>query len=214
MSEIVATGLNLRLEEVKSAGKEYQELYQIIQNGFPEGKGNLPEGLHKYWAVKHHLFIVDDIILLGCHTLIPKSLRKKLLQLLHEGHQGINCTQNRARQILYWPGIDRDIEHIVCGCCQCQEELPSLPKEPMMSHAPAERCFQQVSADFASFAGYKLVIITNHFTGWPNVFQCSRNATSYDVITCFHKMFCMAVVPDVIWSDRDPLFTSQEFTVF
>ena len=39
LSEIVATGLNLRLEEMKSAGKEdqeYQELYRIIQNGFPE----------------------------------------------------------------------------------------------------------------------------------------------------------------------------------
>ena len=176
MSEFVATGLNLRLEEVKSAGKEdqeYQELYQIIQNGFPEEKGNLPEGLRKYWAVKHHLFIVDDIILLGCHTLIPKSLRKKMSQLLYEGHQGINCAQNRARQILYWPVIDRDIEHIARGCCQCQEKLPSLAKEPMISHAPAECCFQQVSADFASFAGYKFLIITDHFTGWPYVFQCS-----------------------------------------
>ena len=42
LSEMVATGLNLRLEEEKSAGKEdqeYQELYQVIQNGFPEEKG-------------------------------------------------------------------------------------------------------------------------------------------------------------------------------
>ena len=115
-----------------------------------------------------------------------------MLQLLHEGHQGSNCTQNLARQILYWSGIDRDIEHVVRGCHQCQDELPSLPKESMMSHASAERCFQQVSADFASFSGYKFLIITDHFTGWPSVFQCSRKATSYDVITCFHKMFCMA----------------------
>ena len=57
-----------------------------------------------------------------------------MLQLLHEGHQGINRTQDQARQILYWPGIDRDIEHIIRGCYQCQEELPSLAKEPMMSH--------------------------------------------------------------------------------
>ena len=27
-------------------------------------------------------------------------------------------------------------------------------------------------------------------------------------------MSCMAVVPDVIWSDGDSLFTSQEFTAF
>ena len=161
---------------------------------FPEEKGKLPEGLHKYWAVKHHIFTVDDIILLGCHTLIAKSLRKKMLQLLRERHQGINHTQNQARQILYWPGIDRDIEHIVRGFQQCQEELPSLAKEPMMSHAPTERCFQQVSVDFASITGYKFLIITDHVTGWPHVFQCSQNATSYDVITCFHKMFCMAVV--------------------
>ena len=80
LSEIVATGVNLKLEEVKSAStedQEYQEFYQVIQNGFPEEKGNLPEGLRKYWAVKHHLFIVADTILLGCHTLIPKSFRKK-----------------------------------------------------------------------------------------------------------------------------------------
>ena len=137
-----------------------------------------------------------------------------MLRLLHECYQGIKRTQNRGRQILYWPGIDRDIEHIVHGCQQCQEELPSLPNEPMMSHAPAEHCSQQVSADFASFAGYKFLTITDHFTGWLYVFQCSRNATSYDVITCFRKMFCMAVVSDIIWSDGDPLFTYQEFTAF
>ena len=83
-----------------------------------------------------------------------------------------------------------------------------------MSHAPAERCFQQVSADFASFAGYKFLIITDYFTGWPYVFQCSRNATSYDGITRFRKMFCTAVIPGLIWSDGDPLFTSQQFTTF
>ena len=51
LSEIVATGLNLRLKEVKNADKEdqeYQELYQVVQNGFPEEKGDLPEGLRKY----------------------------------------------------------------------------------------------------------------------------------------------------------------------
>ena len=133
MSEIVATGLNLRLEEVKSAGKEdqeYQELYQIIQNGFPEEKGNLPESLHKYWAVKHCLVIVDDIILLGCRTLIPKSLRKKMLKLLHEGHQGINLHRIGQDRFFIGQELIETLDTLFVAVVSVKRNYPHFQRNP------------------------------------------------------------------------------------
>ena len=36
-----------------------------------------------------------------------------MLQNLHEGHQGIDKTRRRARDSIYWPRIDREIQDMV-----------------------------------------------------------------------------------------------------
>ena len=59
----------------------------------------------------------------------------KYLEKLHEGHFGIDCTKLRARDSMYWPQINKDIETLVKSCEKCQEfsrrnnRDPVLPRE-------------------------------------------------------------------------------------
>ena len=53
--------------------------------------------------------------------IIPKSLREDMKHLLHVGHLGIVKIKEKARDILYWPGINADLENIVNSCDTCQE---------------------------------------------------------------------------------------------
>lgn len=90
--------------------------------------------------------VVDD--------LIPRSLRRVTLERLHDNHQGIERTKCRARQSVYWPGIDKDIENIVSSCSVCRQLLPSLQREPLwQDDDPPSRVFESVSADYFHVAG-------------------------------------------------------------
>ena len=83
---------NLRLQEVlqhASEDTQYQTLKQIIQDGFPNYKQQLPALLQHFWSMKQHLSVDDNLIVFGCRLLIPVSLRPTLLSCLHESHQGV-----------------------------------------------------------------------------------------------------------------------------
>ena len=100
---------NLHLQEVRQrveTDQEYQDLKCVIQNGFPDQKGSMPDHLKKYWGVRDTLSVDDDLIVHGCRLLIPLSLRPTILSRLHEAHQGVSRSQARARLTIYWPGID------------------------------------------------------------------------------------------------------------
>ena len=87
-----------------------QTLRQYIVYGFPIHKKSLPQILGKYWDVRSGLHISGRLILFNHRILIPTSLRKEILDILHESHIGITKTRLRASEIIYWPGMSLDIE--------------------------------------------------------------------------------------------------------
>ena len=44
--------------------------------------------------------------------MIPQSLRKVVLELGHEGHQGVVKTKSRLRTKVWWPKMDGDVERM------------------------------------------------------------------------------------------------------
>ena len=160
-----AENLDLRLSEVKQHADNdqvHQQLLQTDPNGFPEHKSQLPLPLHPYWVMRDRLVIDDGLLVCGAKLVIPKSLRKSMMERLHHGHQGVNGTKNRARHEVYWPNIDQDLEKLVQSCAQCQEDLPSQPKESYIRHDQPDHAFQYVSADLGTYASRQYLIIVDH----------------------------------------------------
>ena len=111
---------NLRLQELRQQAERdevYQALRRLVQDGFPEKKSELAESLKPFWAVKEGLAIDDELVVYGCRLVIPHSLRASMLVRLHDAHQGVTRSQQRARLTMYWPGMEKDIENFVAGCC-------------------------------------------------------------------------------------------------
>ena len=207
--------LNLRLEDVKQChDPESEMLYQFTQEGFPESKCDLPEILHPYWNVRHNLSLDDDLVVYGCRLVIPAPMRHTVLRYLHDGHQGKERAKQRARQVVYWPNIDRDIDNITRSCKECQKELPSLPKETYTRHQTPERPFQHISADFGTYAGQQFLIVVDNLSGWPFVFQLGSNAPTRKLINSMKEVFCFAGAPDRFYSDGGPQFTGRAFQDF
>ena len=192
----------------------YQDLHTVILNGFPAHRHQLPETCKQFWAIKEHLSIDDGLIVYRSRLLIPRTMRPKILADLHEAHQGIVRTKQRARLTVYWPGIDNDIENIITACQLCQDHLPSNPREPIVSK-PRPLCpFQEVAVDFCTYGGKQFLIIVDCYTDWPDIIPMGTNTSTPQLITALRSAFCRTAIPDVLWSDGGPQFTAKAFQTF
>ena len=128
---------------------------------------------------------------------------------MHDAHQGIGRMQERARLALYWPGIDEAIENFVRGCRHCTERQAQQQREPLIQKPRPERPFQEIAMDYAEKDGHRFLIIIDCKTDWPDIIQCKNGDTSArQLIKDLRGVFCRTAVPDVIWSDQGPQFTS------
>ena len=77
-------------------------LRQQIEKGWAKSKKGLPENITPYFQVRDELSVHNSLIMRGTDRLVvPISLRARVVDLPHEGHQGIVCTKQRLRE-LYW----------------------------------------------------------------------------------------------------------------
>ena len=203
------------LREHADKDDEYNHLKQVVMEGFPDDRNKLPDDLKKYWRIKENLTVDDDLLLYGVRLYVPKSLRPALLVRMHEAHQGISRMQARARLALYWPGIDEDVENFVRACRHCIERQAKPPKEPLIQKPRPERPFQEVAVDYAEKNGHKFIIIVDCKTDWPDIIRCKNGNTSAKaLIKDLRATFCRTAVPNILWSDQGPQFTSAELKQF
>ena len=114
------------------ADDECTELRNVIENGFPKMRRQLPESLRYYWSMRKELYVIDNVSFKGRKMLIPKILRKRVLEGLHAAHQGVNGIQANAKERLFWPGLSADITQRRNQCKPCNENAPSQPEEPII----------------------------------------------------------------------------------
>ena len=141
----------------------------------------LPTDCRRYWNVRHNLSIDDNLILLGCRLLIPTEMRRDVLLQLHESHQGMIRTKERARLVVYWPGLDNDIDNIILSCKTCQDMLPSNHREPITCKPRPSRPFQAIAVDFCSYAGREYLITVDCYTDWPDIVPMGTNHGTADI---------------------------------
>ena len=84
-----------------------------------------------YGTFIEELSIVHDVILKGQCVVVPAIMKAEMLQLIHEGHLGIEKCKRQARDILYWPNMNQDVYDTVSQCDVCQEYRYPQPQQPL-----------------------------------------------------------------------------------
>ena len=78
---------------------------------------------------------------------MPKVLRDKVVRLAHEGHQGVVKTKYQLRSMVWWPGMDKDVENLCKVCHGGQVSLSCDPPDPVSLGLPPSAPWQDCSAD-------------------------------------------------------------------
>ena len=74
-----------------------------------------------YIGIKNELTVSEEeLILRGSRVVIPESLRKQIIQIGHEGHQGIEKTRQQVSQFVWFPKLNWLCENFVKNCRVCQ----------------------------------------------------------------------------------------------
>lgn len=205
------------LERVRTAAKtdpHYQALVDTILSGFPNNKGDLHPQVKPYNAHRDELSLDNGLVLCGQRVIIPQTMRSEVLKTLHASHQGFQRTKLRARQAVFWPGINNEIRNVCQSCEQCQRYQPSLQQEPMKSDPPPQRPFESTSADLFYYAGKEYIVYADRASGWMCVSPFATTPTSNMVVRVLRKHFADLGTPVHLTSDGGPQFASLETNKF
>jgi hypothetical protein len=69
-------------------------------------------GVQEYAIVMSELSVIDCVLLRGERLVVPKKLQEKLVEITHEGLQGLTKTKSYLRNRLWFPGMDIMTERI------------------------------------------------------------------------------------------------------
>ena len=200
------------LRTIVLSDDNYKALIHNVQNGFPTERNKADANVAPLWNIRNELSVDDGVVLYGPRFVVPKAARREVLARLHDSHQGVERTKRRARQSVYWPGINNDISTTVASCDKCQEPLPSQQREPLKSEPLPTRVFEDVSADFFSYVARDYLVYVDRLSGWSVTFHFAKgNTTSRHTINACRRSFVALGVPVRFLSDGAPRFASREF---
>ena len=147
-------------------------------DGWPDLRKECPVEILEYWNHRDELPGLEDIIMKGGRIVIPKSLRKDMLHRVHYSHLGIGKCKQRARDIIFWPGMCSEIEKLIQGCPLCQEKQNANAKEPLLPRKIPERPWQVVASDLFSLEKVNYVIVVDFAAdseGHTEFYRCKEN---------------------------------------
>ncbi|XP_011858075.1 PREDICTED: uncharacterized protein K02A2.6-like [Vollenhovia emeryi] len=210
--------LPVTLKEIRTAtarDKVLSKVLSFISSKWPNSIGKEDEDLHSYFRKREELTIQQGVIMWGIRVVIPYTLQKKLLQSLHETHTGIVKMKGLARQYIWWPNMDKEIEDIAKSCTSCCASRPDPPSAPLHPWQFPEKPWQRLHIDLAGpLQNRMFLIIMDAHIKWPEVYDMHGDTTSKKVIEKLRDCFVRFGIPEQIISDNGRQFVSAEFKRF
>ena len=203
-----------KIQEIKEAQHSDPDTAKVIQHcesGWPDFMPDTPL-MKQYWETRHHLTVIDELILFDDRIVIPIALRLDILQWLHEGHQGITKTKALASTCVWWSYTSNQIETMVNKCATCAIHRPEH-KEPLFPSNFSDRSWSHLAMDLFELKGKIYLIVVDYFSQWIEL-QLLEKLNSKTTITQIKSVFATHGIPHIIISDIGPQFVGWEFNFF
>ena len=196
------------------ADDELALLKHTIMQGWPKSIKEVPPVLQPFWTFREELTVEDGLILKGTRIVIPNKQWETILKLIHKGHLGLNKCKLHAKETVYWPGLNDQLEDVLLNCelclkysnSKCKQE-PSLLLGPEMPLHP----WTKLATDVFHFEGVSYLLIVDYTSRFPVV--CKLTLMTGQHIANHFKFICSEYGwPEALVSDNGPCYTSEVFT--
>ena len=208
---------SLSLDNVRQAtlsDSEMKLLVSTIQQGFPATHHLTDPCIRKYYSVRNELWLQDEIVMFKDRIVIPSTLRKQVLDILHSAHQGVEGMRSRATTSIYWPGLNSSIKETRKNCRICEQIAPSQPREPLNLIPHAEYPFQHVCSDAFEMNGQYYLAIVDRYSNWLLIFHFRNPPQAKHIISSLRSTFTTYGAPEKIFTDGGLAFQAKEVDEF
>ena len=190
-----------------------QTLSRLILEGWPEKRNQIQETLRAYLSYHDELTIEDGIIMMNHRFIVPKALKTKYLEHIHEGHLGVTKCLQCAREYLFWVNYSRDIQEEVEKCTLCQENDTSTTQRHKFYSDIPPFPWHTVGSDLFYHRKQDYLVLVDYFSKFLIVRKL-LNSTSGAIIKELGLIFSEYGRPCIFRSDNGPGYASQEFKHF
>ena len=162
----------------------------------------------------NELSIECGVLMWGVRVIVPSNLQRRILDMLHESHPGINKMKLLARSYCWWPGIDQDIQKLTKSCKACLSVAPIPAVSSLHPWLWPSKPWQRIHVDFAGpLGGCMYFLIMDSHSKWPEICEMP-STTTIRTIEVLRKVFSVFGLPEQLVSDNGPQFVSSEFAHF
>ena len=181
---------------------------RYVLQGWPN---RMEEDIKLYWPKRTELSTESGCLVWGGRVVVPPPGQDSVLAELHSGHPGISRMKSLARGLVWWPGLDKDIETVVQQCSSCQQNQPSPPAAPMQPWSWPTKPWSRVHVDYAGpIDGKMVLVVIDAHSKWIEAIPL-KTATAFTTICQLKKLFAQFGLPHTLVSDNGPQFAAAEF---
>ena len=190
-----------------------KELKTTIREGWPETKDHLPVKIRDYFPFREELTLQNGLVFKGERLVVPASAREEMKAKIHASHIGIQGCLRRAREVLYWPGMTKEIEQHISLCAICNSHPAEQAKEPLICHSIPTRPWEKIAVDLFELDGKNFMVTVDYYSSYFEVDRLNTK-TGKEVIGKLKIHLARHGIPDELVSDNGPPFSSTEFNAF
>ncbi|UYV70481.1 K02A2.6-like, partial [Cordylochernes scorpioides] len=200
-------------EKIKRLQKETHGDHTLIQlieyakNGWPKYKTKVCDEAKPYWQFQDEIHVSDGIVYKGNCIMVPSTLRKEILQVVHSSHQGIAASKEKARSAFYWPSMITQVENEVEKCRTCQEYSRKNPEESRIAHEIPEFPWEKIAVDFMEVSGTSSILVVDYHSKFVEIRKLSSKRET-ETIMQLKTIFRTHGIPRTLVSDNGPPFNS------
>lgn len=112
-------------------------------------------------------FIFDIIHRSSNKMCVPDALSR--LPLNVNDTDSVVLMKKLARSLVYWPGLDRDIENWIQGCKVCQELSTVSKKKVITKWPPSTYAMERIHIDFFFYENRNFLLVMGTFTKYIEI---------------------------------------------
>ncbi|XP_037728604.1 uncharacterized protein K02A2.6-like [Drosophila subpulchrella] len=168
-----------------------------------------------FYPFRFEVSTLGNLLLRGTKIVIPKNLRRKVLELAHEGHPGETAMKRRLRSKVWWPRMDREAEEFVKTCRSCILVSAPVRPAPMKRHSFPNGPWKCLATDLLGPLpnGEYILVLIDYYSRYME-YKITRSITSKIIINEMEEIFARLGFPQTLTADNGRQFISAEFKGF
>ena len=174
---------------------EFTLLKHTITQGWPNNIKVVPSVIQSYWTFREEITIEDGIIMKGTRIVIPAKKQEAVSKIIHEWHLSLNKCKWHAKETVYWPGLNEQLEKLVlnCECClkYSQSKHNQKPTMSLGQEIPSHP-WTKLATDLFHFEGASYLLIVDYTSRYPMV--CKLSSMTGQHVT----NHCKQVFPNMV----------------